>query len=120
MNPVFQMEPVKLSQFSKSASVRKIVHDDATYPKGEVICWSITSNDRVVYVDAKAGEVCLYLPEKYDLGSVLTVKRLYTSQHNVYIKGVNGTRIEGEEGTYLDDEDSFINLRLLDGVWHAF
>jgi hypothetical protein len=114
------MEPIRLSRLSKSASVRKIVHDDIDFPRGEVMCWNLDSQDRIVYIDAREGEVCLYLPDKYDPSNTLTIKRLYTSRHNVYIKPIGTQTIEGEEGTLVDEEDSFLNLRLFEGVWQIF
>ena len=113
------MEPVKLSQLSKT-SIRKIVHSDNSKPKDEVLCWNLFSNDRLVYVEALSGEVCVYLPDKFDPHSTLIIKRVYTSNHNVYVKTTNDAKIEGEEGAVLDDEVDTLTFRIFDNGWHVF
>jgi len=113
------MEPVKLSQLSKT-NIRKIVHNDNSKTKDEVMCWNLVPNDRLVYVEALSGEVCVYLPDKFDPYSTLIIKRVYTSNHNVYVKTINDIKIEGEEGAVLDDEVDTYTFRLFDNSWHVF
>lgn len=77
--------------------------------------------DKIVYVDASTSPVAVLLPTKFDSSSELTIKRLYTSNFNVYVEAQNGQTIEGEEiiGLVSNDEgSSFIVLRYFEGNWH--
>lgn len=112
------MEPVKLSQLSRT-NIRRIIHDDPK-PKAEVVAWNLLPTDRIIYAEALTGEMCLYLPDKFDPSNLLSIKRLHTSKFTVYIKPLGDLKIEGEEGTLLDDEDTIMHLRFFDGGWHVF
>ena len=50
----------------------------------------------------------------------MIIKRVYTSNHNVYVKTTNDAKIEGEEGAVLDDEVDTLTFRMFDNGWHVF